>query len=168
VRRNRPPSHAPPRSALRPHPPRVVATTCTTAGRRHRDRKERTTPAPRCMLGSSRCPLTRACWLQQFPTGRPWSPTMPCFKCFRRFKLMFQVFHLGIAKVDVGCCICCNDNISMLQAYVSSVSHVFRRMFQVFHLDIAYVAMTLPACFKHVFKVFHTLCCKCFIWMLQK
>jgi hypothetical protein len=35
-------------------------------------------------------------------------------KCFMHFKLMFQVFHLDIAKVDLGCCICCNDNIRML------------------------------------------------------
>jgi len=45
-----------------------------------------------------------------------------CFKCFR------QMFHLDVAKVDLGCCICCNDNIRMLQSvcfecfsYVSSV-----------------------------------------------
>ena len=42
-----------------------------------------------------------------------------CVKCFRRFILMFQVFHLDVAKVDLGCC---NDNIHILQAYVSNVS----------------------------------------------
>jgi hypothetical protein len=49
--------------------------------------------------------------------GRP-APATLCYKCFR---LMFQVFRLDVAKVDLRCCICCNDNIRMLQAYVSSV-----------------------------------------------
>ena len=80
---------------------------------------------------------------------------------------MFQVFHLDVAKVDMGCRLCYNDNIRMLQAYVSSVLGIFRRMFQVFHLDVAYVVMALPACCKRVFQVFHTYvisvlfgCCK--------
>ena len=29
--------------------------------------------------------------------------TTLCFECFRRFKLMFQVFNLNIAKVDLRC-----------------------------------------------------------------
>jgi hypothetical protein len=68
---------------------------------------------------------------------------------------MFQVFHLDVAKVDIGYCICCNDNIRILQVYVLSVSGVFRRMFQVFYLDVAYVVMTLHTYFERVFKVFH-------------
>jgi flagella basal body P-ring formation protein FlgA len=63
------------------------------------------------------------------PLGRPWPPATPCF---RRFKLMFQVVHLDVAKVDLRCFICCNDNIRMFQAYVQSVLVVFKRMFQVF------------------------------------
>jgi hypothetical protein len=43
-----------------------------------------------------------------------------CFKCFTCFRLMLQVFHLDVAKVD---------------------------------LDVAYVAMTIHACFKHIFQV---------------
>jgi hypothetical protein len=47
----------------------------------------------------------------------------------------------------------------------------FRRIFQVFHLDVAYITMVVHACFKRVFQMFQMfldLCCKCFIWMLQK
>jgi hypothetical protein len=68
---------------------------------------------------------------------------------------MFQVFYLDVAKVDLSCCICCNDNIRMLQAYVSKCFRCFKCMFQVFHLDVTYVAMALPACFKRIFQVFH-------------
>jgi hypothetical protein len=32
------------------------------------------------------------------PPGRPWLPTTSCFKCFRRFRLMFQAFHLNLQK----------------------------------------------------------------------
>jgi hypothetical protein len=71
-----------------------------------------------------------------------------------RFRLMFQVFYLDVAKVDLRCCICCNDNIRMLQVYVLNVSGVFKHMFQVFRLDVAYVAMALPACFKRMFHIY--------------
>jgi hypothetical protein len=71
---------------------------------------------------------------------------------------VFQVFHLDVVKVDLGCCICCNDNICMLQVYISSViSDVSNVCFKDVYLDVAYVAMTLPACFK---------CFICFILML--
>jgi hypothetical protein len=72
-------------------------------------------------------------------SGRPWPPVMSCFKCFRRFILMFQVFDLNVAKVDLGCCICCNDNIRMLQAYVFECFSCFKSMFQVFHHDVVEV-----------------------------
>jgi hypothetical protein len=65
---------------------------------------------------------------------------------------MFQVFHLDVAKVDLGCCICCIDNVRMLQVYVSRVSDVYCKYF---HLDVskvnvgvAYVAMAIHTCFK--------------------
>jgi hypothetical protein len=61
--------------------------------------------------------------------GRPWLSATPCLKCFRRFQLMFQVFHLNVAKVNIGCCICCNGNMRMLQANVSSVSDVCLKCF---------------------------------------
>jgi hypothetical protein len=79
-----------------------------------------------------------ACWVPQPPPGRLWPSVTPCFKCFRHFRLMFQVFHLTTAKVDMGYCICCNANICMLQIYVSIVS-----------------------CVSDV-------CFKCFIWIFQK
>ena len=37
--------------------------------------------------------------------------------CFRRSRLMFQVFDLDVVKVYLRCCICCNDNIHMLSVY---------------------------------------------------
>jgi hypothetical protein len=121
----------------------------------HRVRKGRPAPTPGCTLGSSRRPpdLSLLATVVPHQVGTL-SPTTLCFKCFMRFRLMFQVFHLDVAKVNLRCCMCCNENIRMLQAYASSV---FRRMFQVFHLDVAYVAIALPACFnKRVFQVFHT------------
>jgi hypothetical protein len=64
----------------------------------------------------------------------------------------------------------------MFQARISNVSDVFRLMLQVFHLDVAkvdmdvaYVAMTIHACFKSMFQVFHLFSdvrYKCFISML--
>ena len=46
----------------------------------------------------------------------------------------------------------------MLQAYVSSVSDIFRVVLQVFYIDVAkedrdaaYVAMTIHVCFKCMF-----------------
>jgi hypothetical protein len=82
--------------------------------------------------------------------------TTPCFECFRRFNVIFQVFHLDVAKVYLRCCICYNDDIRMSQAYVFMCFRCFRRVFQVFHLDVAYVAMAIHACFK-------CMCFKCFI-----
>jgi hypothetical protein len=50
---------------------------------------------------------------------------------------------------------CCNDNIRMLQTYISSVSHVLDVCRKCFHLDVskvdlgvAHVAMAIQACFK--------------------
>jgi hypothetical protein len=42
---------------------------------------------------------------------------------------MFQMFNLNVAKVNMRCCICCNGNINMLQAYVSYVSDVSFKCF---------------------------------------
>jgi hypothetical protein len=87
---------------------------------------------------------------------------------------MFELFHLDVAKIDLGCCIRCNDNIRMLQAYVFKC---FKHMFQVFHLDVAYVAMAIHAYFKYFTYFRHMLqvtsgccksrsgCCICLIWL---
>ena len=52
---------------------------------------------------------------------------------------MFEAFNLNAVKVDLGCCICCNDNIRMLQAYVFECFNCVKSMFQVFHHDVAEV-----------------------------
>jgi hypothetical protein len=77
---------------------------------------------------------------------------------------LFQVFHLDAAKVDLRCCICCNDKIRMLQAYVqvlqvfqTYVANVSSGCFKV-DLGVAHVAMAIHACFK---------CFICFRHMLQ-
>jgi hypothetical protein len=48
-----------------------------------------------------------------------------CFKCFRRFIGMLQVFYMDIAKVKLGCYICWNCCTHMLQDSVSHVLSVF-------------------------------------------
>ena len=70
---------------------------------------------------------------------------------FQVFQTLFQVFHLDVAKLDKGCCICFNDIICMLQAYVSSVSAILDVCFKCVYLDVAYVAIALLACFKRMF-----------------
>jgi hypothetical protein len=71
------------------------------------------------------------------------------FKCFRRFKLLFQAFNLNVAKVDLDV------------AYVFKYFKFFRFLFQVFHLNVVKVdldvAMTKYACCKLIFQVFHML-----------
>jgi hypothetical protein len=71
------------------------------------------------------------------PSGRPWPSATSCFRCFKRFKVMFQVLHLNVAKVNLRCCICCNGNICMLQAYVLIVSCVSNVLFQMFYLNVS-------------------------------
>jgi hypothetical protein len=46
-----------------------------------------------------------------------------CFECFRCSKLMLQMFHLNVAKVDLNVA-CYYDYTRMFQAYGSSVSYV--------------------------------------------
>jgi hypothetical protein len=43
-----------------------------------------------------------------------------CFKCFRYFRGVLQLFHMNVAKVDRGCCtcyICCKCFRGMLQVF---------------------------------------------------
>jgi len=68
-------------------------------------------------------------------------------------------------KSRSGCCICCNDYIRILQAYVSNVSAVsvlsgccicctrYTCMLQVYVLNVS-------AIFKHMLQVFLSGCCK--------
>ena len=85
--------------------------------------------------------------------GRPAPSQFPTRWAVTAGYTMFQVFQTFFRYVASLCfkCFSC-----------------FRRMFEVFHLDVAFVAMAIHACFKHMFQMFSDLCCKCFIWMLQK
>jgi hypothetical protein len=44
--------------------------------------------------------------------------------------------------------------MSMLQAYVSSVSDVLDICFKCVYLDVAYVVVALPACSKYMFQIY--------------
>jgi hypothetical protein len=69
---------------------------------------------------------------------------------------MLQVFYLDVAKVDLDV------------AYIyASVSGVFICMLQVLHLYVCN-GYTLVFKFFLVFASVFDICCKCFIWMLQK
>ena len=71
------------------------------------------------------------------------------FKCFRCFRGMLQLFRMGVAKVDQGCCtccICCKCFRGMLQAFVQNVSCVPDICCNHFDLDVAYVS---HICFKY-------------------
>jgi hypothetical protein len=78
----------------------------------------------------------------------------------------FQVFHMfqthvtsvlfGCCKSRSRCCICCYDYTCMFQAYVSSVSSIFRRMLQMFHLDVSKVYLG-----EHMFHLPQPLYCYC-------
>ena len=83
------------------------------------------------------------------------------FQVFQAFQTSVSTFkcHMDVAKVDIECFICCNDNIRMFQAYVQSISVVSDTCFKCFHLDVAYVCYSCihvsTVCF-HVFQIFHT------------
>jgi hypothetical protein len=69
---------------------------------------------------------------------------------------MFWAFHPNVAKADLECCICCDDNILMLQAYVFECFSCFKSIFQVFHHDVAkiYLHLAQHVCLKRMFQVF--------------
>jgi hypothetical protein len=74
-----------------------------------------------------------------------------CFKCFKRFRGMLQLFHMDVAKVDQGCCTYCK---------------CFRGILQLFHMDVAKVdqgCCTYCKCFRGMLQVFQRCCSKCFI-----
>jgi hypothetical protein len=75
-----------------------------------------------------------------------------CFKCFRYFRGMLQLFHMDVAKTDQGCCTYCK---------------CFRSMLQLFHMDIAKIDQgycTYCKCFRGVQNVLFlpNVCCKRF------
>jgi hypothetical protein len=75
--------------------------------------------------------------------------------------LCFKGFRLDVSKVDLGC-VCCNNDIHMLQAYVSSVSYISNVCFKCFiwmlHMLLWLYTYVLSICFE---------CFKCFRLMLQ-
>jgi hypothetical protein len=99
-----------------------------------------------------------------------------CFKCFGHFRLLFQVFHLDMAKVDLDVAMikyaCCKPMLQMFkvfQTYVAnvlcrclksiswcckclfthvlSVSSVFRCISQMFHLDVLNIDRGVCTCY---------------------
>jgi hypothetical protein len=63
------------------------------------------------------------------------------------------MFLLDVAKVDPGYCICCNDNIRMLQGYVSSIVGVSDVCFKCFiwmlHILLWLYTYVCSVCFKY-------------------
>jgi hypothetical protein len=86
-----------------------------------------------------------------------------CFKCFRRFRCMLHLLHMNVAKVDRGCCICCNCFRGMLQAYVSSVLDVSEVCF--IRVSKRMLQMCLSGCcicFTHTLHAFYLDVC---VWL---
>jgi hypothetical protein len=59
-----------------------------------------------------------------------------CFKYFRRFRLMLQVIHLDVAKVDLNVAYIAIA-IHMFQSIYFKGFIYFRRMLQVFDLNVS-------------------------------
>jgi hypothetical protein len=105
----------------------------------------------------SRCPLTRTCSLPESSPGRLWPPGMLCFRCFKGFRLMFQVFHLTLANRS--------GMLHMLQSNVSSVPGVsdvcFKCFIWIFHMlqwlytHVSSVYFKRFTCFRLMLQVFH-------------
>ena len=55
-----------------------------------------------------------------------------CFKCFRRFRGMLQLFHMHVAKVDRRWCTCCK----CFRGVVQNVSSILDVCCTRFDLDI--------------------------------
>jgi hypothetical protein len=106
-------------------------------------------PAAILSLHYTRAPLASS---RNFPPGRPWTPMISCFKCFR---CMFS-------SASFGCCVYCNGYIRMLQAYVSCYKH----MFQVFQ---TYVSGVSSVCCRNRSGMLHNMhvAIVCFHWMLH-
>jgi hypothetical protein len=64
-----------------------------------------------------------------------------CFKCFRHFRSMLQVFQMNVAKVDRDVAYVVVVCTHMLQAFVSNVSSIFQTcVASIWYLDVAYVS----------------------------
>jgi hypothetical protein len=73
-----------------------------------------------------------------------------CFKYFIWMLHMLQLLYMHVASVSVFGC--------------------FKRMFQVFHLNVVkvYMDVTYTCMLQSYVSSVSYVCCKCFIWMLQK
>jgi hypothetical protein len=86
-----------------------------------------------------------------------------CFKCFRYFRGVLQVFYIDVVKADRDV------------AHVAMVIHVcFKCRFQMFHLFQTYVESVSSGCCKNrfgcciymqAFQMFSYVCCSVFIWI---
>jgi hypothetical protein len=101
---------------------------------------------------------------------------MAIYTCLKCMFQMFQLFQTYVGSVSSRCCKsrfgCC------IYMYVANVCFkcfsCFIRTLQMFHLNVVYVCNG----YTRVFLTFHKyvasvstvsdVCCKCFIWMLQK
>jgi hypothetical protein len=87
----------------------------------------------------------------QVGRGRAANTVFQVFRPFGHFNLLFHVFYLDVAKLDLDV------------AYISKCFRHLKHLFQVFHLDVAkidldvaYVAMIKYAYCKPMFQVFRT------------
>jgi hypothetical protein len=106
-----------------------------------------------------------------------------CFKCFRRFKGMLQLFHMYVAKVDRRCCKCFRGTLRVFQRFVQNISSVLDICCKRSDLDVAYIS---HICCNYMFQMFQLFqfyvavsvfilqvagvlsrCCICFTHMLQ-
>jgi hypothetical protein len=72
------------------------------------------------------------------------------------FRLLFQVFHLDVVKVDLNIAY-----VAMIKyTYCKSMFQVFKRMLQMFHLDVSKVDLGVAHVtngYTRMFQVFHCL-----------
>jgi hypothetical protein len=107
------------------------------ASRRHHGRKG--SPAAKVYAGmlfstSPNPSLLATTVPHQVGRGRADERCVSSVSCVSDF--VSSVFHLGFVKVDLGCCICYNNKICMLQAYILSVSGFLVVCLQMFHLGV--------------------------------
>ena len=65
---------------------------------------------------------------------------------------MLQLFHMDVAKVDLGCFICCKCFRDMLQKFVQNILSIPDVCCKRFDLDVSYV---LYICCNRMFQMFH-------------
>ena len=94
-----------------------------------------------------------------------------CFKCFKYFRGVLQLFYIGVCKNRSRCCTCCNGYTCIFQVYVPTVSSVSnvcckRDIAYVSHMLQGYVPNVLAVSFLCCSKYFHVAsvlsrCCIC-------